>query len=88
VIHKGVKLADRQASKPPSMVPPKAKIEDIIVPVENVEFANGEWLTHDLFLNGPTALKMVGQDFSIFMPLEIGGTTKNYNFAFKITGVN
>ncbi len=58
------------------------------MPVENVEFVNGDWLTHDLFLDGPTALKMIGQEFSIFMPLEIGGMTKNYSFAFRITEVN
>ncbi len=88
VIHKGVKLADRQASKTPSMVPPGAKIEDIIVPVENVEFVNGDWLTHDLFLDGPAALKMVGQEFSVFMPLDLGGKTKNYTFTFKIVSVD
>lgn len=88
VIHKGIKLVDKQATKPPSMVPPKAKIEDMIVPVENVEFVGGDWLTHPLFVEGPAALKLVGQEFSIFMPLDIGGTTKNYTFTFKVVGVD
>ncbi len=88
VIHKGTKLADKQATKPPSMIPPKAKIEDLIVPVENVEFVAGDWLTHSLLVDGPAALNLVGQEFSIFMPLDIGGTTKNYTFTFKIVGVD
>jgi len=77
VIHKGIKLADKQAPKAPSVVPPKAKIEDIVVPVENVEFANGEWRTQDLLLDGPASLKMVGQEFSIFMPLDLGHCCAN-----------
>ena len=88
VIHKGIKLADKQAPKAPSVVPPKAKIEDIVVPVENVEFANGEWRTQDLLLDGPASLKMVGQEFSIFMPLDLGDKTKNYTFTFKILSVD
>jgi hypothetical protein len=88
VIHKGVKLVDKQAVKAPSMIPPKAKIEDMIVPVENVELVAGDWLTHALLAEGPAALQLVGQEFSIFMPLEIGGTTKNYTFTFKIVRVD
>jgi len=88
VIHKGIKLADKQAVKPPSMIPPKAKIEDMIVPVENVEFIAGDWLTHSLFVDGPASMNLVGQEFSIFMPLDVGGTTKNYTFTFKVIGVD
>jgi len=58
------------------------------VPVENVEFANGEWRTQDLLLDGPASLKMVGQEFSIFMPLDLGDKTKNYTFTFKILSVD
>jgi len=38
VIHNGIKLADRTAPKAPSMVPPRARVEDEIVPVENIEW--------------------------------------------------
>jgi hypothetical protein len=60
----------------------------MIVPVENVEFVAGDWLTHSLLAEGPAALQLVGQEFSLFMPLEIGGTTKNYTFTFKVIGVD
>jgi hypothetical protein len=84
VIHNGVKLIDRTAVKAPSMVPPRAKIDDAITPVENIELVESEWITHPLLPAGPTGLKAAGQEFSVFMPLEIGGTVKNYNFVFKI----
>jgi hypothetical protein len=88
VIHKGVKLIDKQAAKPPSLIPPKARLDDMVVPVDRVEFVEGRWLIQPLLIQGPTSLKTVGQDFSIFMPLEIGTTTKNYIFTFTVVGVD
>jgi hypothetical protein len=55
---------------------------------ENVEFIAGDWLTHSLLVEGPAALNLMGQEFSIFMPLDIGGTTGNYTFSFKIVGAD
>ena len=88
VIHKGIKFTDKNASKPPSIVPPRAQIEDMIEPIENVEFVGGDWLTYPLFPDGPLSLKMVGGEFSVFMPLDIGGAIKNYTFTLKILGVD
>ncbi len=84
VIHNGVKLSDRTAPKAPSMVPPRARIEDAIIPVENIELVGTEWVTNQLLPSGPISLKMPGLEFSVFMPLDIGGTTRNYSFVFKI----
>jgi hypothetical protein len=84
VIHNGIKLVDRSAPKAPSMIPPRAKVDDAIIPVENVEYLENDWITHPLLPAGPLGLQSAGQEFSIFMPLDIGGTTKNYNFVFKI----
>jgi len=88
VIHKGVKLADKQAAKPPTVIPPGAKIEDMVVPLDRIEFVEGTWLTHPLLFEGPDSLKMVGAEFSVFMPLEIRATIKNYTFAFKVIGAD
>ena len=87
VIHNGVKLSDRTAPKAPSMIPPRARIEDSIIPVENIELVETEWITHQLLPSGPASLNASGMEFSVFMPLDIGGTTKNYNFVFKIVSV-
>jgi hypothetical protein len=87
VVHNGVKLIDRTAPKAPTMVPPRARIEDSITPVDNIELVENVWTTNQLLPAGPTGLKLVGEEFSIFLPLDIGGSTKNYNFVFKILSV-
>ncbi len=87
VIHNGIKLIDKAAPKAPSMIPPHAKVNDAIIPVENVEYVENNWVTHPLLPAGPVGLQVAGQEFSIFMPLDLGGTTKNYNFVFKIVAV-
>lgn len=84
VIHNGIKLMDKTAPKAPSMIPPRAKVDDAIIPVENVEYVENNWVTHPLLPSGPEGLQSAGQEFSIFMPLDVGGATKNYNFVFKI----
>lgn len=88
VVHKGVKFVDKESTKAPSVIPPKAKIEDMVVPVDRIELVESNWLTHSLFIEGPASLKMVGQEFSVFMPLVIGTATKNYSFTFRIVGVD
>jgi hypothetical protein len=87
VVHNGVKLIDRTAPKAPTMVPPHAKIEDSITPVDNIEWIENEWITDQLLPPGPSGLKLAGEEFSVFMPLDIGGATKNYSFVFKILSV-
>jgi len=43
VIHKGVKIADRGSSAPPSIVPPGATLEDSIYPSEGIRFESGQY---------------------------------------------
>lgn len=87
MIHNGIKLIDRTAPKAPSMVPPRAKLNDSIIPVENIELVETDWVTHPLLPAGPAGKDSAGEEFSVFMPLDIGGATKNYNFVFKIVSV-
>jgi hypothetical protein len=85
VIHNGIKLVDRGNPKAPMMVPPRAKVTDAIIPVNNVELMDNQWVTDPILPQGPVGSKLGGMDFSVFMPLDIGGTVKNYNFVFKIS---
>lgn len=84
VIHNGIKYADRTAPKAPTIVPPGATVSDTIVPVNNVEWLNADWVTHPLLPSGPSALKLIGSELSVFLPLDIEGKTDNQLFVFKI----
>lgn len=99
VIHTGVKLADRDAASPPTIIPPTARIEDLIVPTDNIYYTSGRyggWSRHPLF---PTILNIAeseknsilkgleGKTFTLFMPIEIEGKSHNYTFVFRIDQV-
>lgn len=59
VMHNGVKYIDRNSSQPPSVIPPQASIDDLVLPADNVYYRNGYygtyyssaggWEEHDLF---------------------------------------
>ncbi len=90
VTHEGVKYTDANSSKPPSVVPPTAKVVDSIVPADNVYFTSGQyggWGTHYILPRAPLGASLKGKSFSVYMPLEINGTSKNYLFTFRIADV-
>jgi len=90
VMHKGVKFNDRENPQPPSTIPPTANMSDIVYPTDYVSYTSGKyggWNEQDLFPEAPKAKLYKGKKFSVFMPLEIKGKTKNYFFGFKINDV-
>lgn len=93
VIHGGVRYINRNDLLSPTVVPPTANIEDIIVPADNINYVSGTgysssgWEVRPLFPNGESALEYEGKTFSVFMPLEINGETYNYTFTFSISDV-
>lgn len=90
VMHSGVKYTDRANPQPPTVVPPTAKLEDIVFPIDYVYYSSGKyggWREIPLFPEAPKAKLFKGRSFSIFMPLEISGVNKNYLFSFKIEDV-
>lgn len=90
VMHGGVKFTDRNQSMPPSVVPAGTTFDDVIVPSENVYWREGYysqygsspggWEKKDLL----SSYSSKGDKFGVFMPMNIGGTTKEYNFNFRI----
>lgn len=86
VMHSGVKYTSRAEPQPSEIVPPTAKLEDIVFPIDYVSY-DTEWTKNALFPEAPKALLYKGQAFSVFMPLEINGRVKNYLFTFKILDV-
>ena len=90
VTHEGVKYVDARSSKPPSVIPPSAKLSDAVIPADNVQFTSGEyggWSTADLLTRSPLATSLKGCNIGVFLPMEINGVQKNYVFSFEITDV-
>jgi hypothetical protein len=90
IIHEGVKYTDKGQPQPITTVPPGAFVNDVIIPVDSVYFSEGPgvWEVAPLFPGGQVAKTYEGATVSAFMPLEVNGTVKNYDFVFKITSVS
>lgn len=91
VIHSGVKYVNRNEYMSSTLVPPTAKIEDIIYPSDNISYISGKyggWSEKAMFPEGEEAEMYEGQSFSVFMPIEINGEMKNYTFTFDINEVS
>ncbi len=82
VIHSGTRLIEKNNPQAPTMIPQKSKLQDIIIPADNVEYSSREWVTHELFPG--EAMNFDGKKFSIYFPMEIGGGKKEYSFSFNI----
>ncbi len=90
IIHEGVKYIDKNNSLSPTTIPPTAKIEDFVFPTDNIYYVSGQydhWRKIDIFPQGPQAKHFSGKTFSVFMPIEINGTQKNYFFTFLIRDI-
>jgi hypothetical protein len=88
VTHDGVKYADASSAKPPTVVPPLARVSDSIVPADNVHFESGEyggWRTNHLLPHTPKFAGVKDIPLGIYMPLEIKGSTKDLSFTFNVS---
>jgi hypothetical protein len=87
VVHTGVRYIERDRPQVPTIIPPAAMIEDVIVPSDHISYASGSgggWSSRALFPDLQETDQYIGKSFSAFMPLEIDGTIKNYSCVFSI----
>jgi hypothetical protein len=90
VMHKGVKYINRDETQSPSIIPPTARLEDLVFPTDYLTYTSGEyggWDEEPMFPEGPKAGAYKGQSFSVFMPMQVNGVVKNYLFTFHIDNV-
>jgi len=87
VIHGGTKLADRDKPQARTVVPPTARMEDMIWAADYVELVGTEWVQNPILPSSHLAVNYKGQTFSVFMPLDLDGQRKNYLFTIEITDV-
>lgn len=86
VMHSGVRYIERDRPQPPSVVPPGARLDDIILPTSNVYYISGQyggWRTHDIIPQS-LALDFDGYTIGVLLPLDIGGSRRDYTFYFDI----
>jgi hypothetical protein len=89
VIHQGVKFIDKAASKPPSVIPPGTRLEDMILPTDSVTMGSRDWVVRDFFpLSGPEADQLKNREYSILLPITVADKTTDYYFTFKIRAVH
>lgn len=89
VLHQGVKLVDRDKPQSPSVIPPGAKINDLVEPSDAVRFSStiNEWEHDPLLPPSQTIVNFKGKTFGVFMPIVIDGKKKNYTFTIRIDDV-
>jgi hypothetical protein len=100
VVHSGVKFSDLNASQPPSVVPAKGRLTDIMIPTDNVRFMPGRyggWGQSTIFhcvkgyvcddSNQRLALAQKGLTYRILLPFQLGAELYNYTFIFRVNNV-
>lgn len=86
VTHEGVKYADKNSNKPATPIPPTARIEDSLIPADNISFGSKDWNIERLLPAGIFSDELIGKQISVYLPIERAGKTLDYVFAFKILG--
>lgn len=95
VIHSGVKYIDRNNSQPPTIIPKNAKVDDIVVPTDNIYYQEGQyggWRINALFPTyaknaeelGQMGNETVGKEIKVLLPLKIEDVVNEYTFTFKV----
>jgi hypothetical protein len=79
VMHSEVKYNECSSFKPTTVVPPKGRLEDEIIPCYGVTFL-GEYGWTLSFLPSPGAYSKAS--FGFYLPLQLGTIVKNYEFNF------
>ena len=82
----GVRYIDMNSPRTPTVVPPGANIKDALFPIDYVRFSN-QWNHEPIFPDCPACVALAGSEFTIFFPLDIGGTVREYIFRCRIKSV-
>lgn len=99
VMHSGVKYIDRNNSQPATTIPNGAKINDLLIPTDNVyyvsgtQYSSGGWREKNLipsFYKSKEALdaeasNYVGKTMKVLMPISVEGVQNDYTFEFEIS---
>jgi len=98
IIHQGVKYSQRNENMRNTVIPPRSKFEDIIVPVNKIYYKETPalllglpnnhliygWQVLPLFDAESMAAGSRNEQFSLYVPLIIGEEKKDYTFTFDV----
>lgn len=90
VMHAGVKFANRNESMPSTVIPANTFVSDVINPTNNVYWREGYYSQYGSSPGGweqePLLPSTLDKDskVNLYLPLIIGGETKEYNFTFNV----
>lgn len=84
LIHSGIRFMEKEASQPPTTIPPNSTINDRILPSENVFYGeqSHQWLTKSLF-----KARNKGMVFSVYLPVQYQNNIIGYNFEFVLNEI-
>lgn len=99
VMHSGVKYIDRNNSQPATTIPNGAKIDDLLIPTDNVyynsptRYTSGGWGETNLipsFYKTQEALdaeagSYIGKTMRVLMPITVEGVQNDYTFEFQVS---
>lgn len=84
IIHTGVRLMDRNASQPPTIIASNSKVSDVIIPSDNISWQTGvgDWKYSPLLKRwaGPESFT-----FKILLLMRVGNEDRPYEFEFHAT---
>jgi hypothetical protein len=86
VIHSGIRMIQKDAPMSPSVIPPGASLKEAITPADYITYVGGEvgWSVKQMFpMRFVQAIPLKGSAVSMFMPIEIKGSTRNYTFTLR-----
>jgi hypothetical protein len=95
VIHEGVRYTDKNNSQASTNIPRNARITELLLPVDNIQWKGYNWVTLSLipsYYSTSQAMNegkgtYVGKKMSILFPIDIAGVTNDYIFEFLVKDV-
>ena len=89
MMHNGIKYDKRNETQVPTTIPRGAKIEDALVPTNNVKYV-GDWIVTPILpknIEMSKAEQLKGGNLKILLPIKIEDITNEYTFVFNIKDV-
>lgn len=85
VVHSGIRYIDKNKDQLPTIIPPSAVIQDMVIPTKNIYYSDAlnEWRIGSLFVAMDKDL-IENRVVKIQLPVQIKNVNYNYIFHFKV----